>query len=308
MESYSMSSLEGISVLVTGANGFLGNAIKEELHRQKARIVSAVWPPSNVYHQQANTVAFDLSKAMGWEKLDPFGDIDAIIHCAAILPGGLPDDELLNVNQLMTLNLLQWGRKRNISHFIFASTCRVYGFQSYPCVETSQLHPPDLYAVSKIACEFMVRIKLDVKKIPSCCLRISAPYGPGSKAETVIRRFLMNSSQGLPITVHGSGSRSQDFIYERDVARAFCMALAARAEGVFNLASAKSVSTKELAEKALKLFGRDPQENIVFSGTDTQEEYRGSFPIDQAFHAFGFQPNTPISDGLELTAKAWGLL
>ena len=303
-----MSSLEGMSVLVTGANGFLGSAIKEELQRLKARIVSVVWPLSEGYQRQTDTVALDLTKSTGWERLDDVDSVHAIIHCAAILPGLLPDGDLLNKNQLMTYNLLGWGEKRKISYFVFASTCRVYGLQSHPCVETTPLSPPDLYTVSKISCEYMVKTMLDGKNIPSCNLRISAPYGPGSKTETVIRRFLMNSAQGLPITLHGSGSRSQDFIYERDVARAFCMALASHAQGTFNLAGGESISIKELAVKTLDLFGRDPQEYMIFSGVDAQEDYRGNFPIDAAFRSFGFHPETSISDGLKHTAKAWGLL
>ena len=303
-----MSSLEGMSVLITGANGFLGSVIKKELQRLKARVVSAVWPPSDAYQRQKDTVALDLSKSTGWEKLDDIDSVDATIHCAAILPGFLPDDDLLHTNQLMTYNLLKWGEKRKISHFVFASTCRVYGLQSLPCVETTLPSPPDLYAVSKISCEYMVKTMLDKKNIPSCNLRISAPYGPSSKAGTVIRSFLMSSAQGLPLNLNGSGSRSQDFIYECDVARAFCMALASRAQGTFNLAGGESVSTKELAIKTLSLFGRDPQAYMTFSGVDAQENYRGNFPIDAAYRSFGFRPETSISDGLKHIAEAWGLL
>ncbi len=303
-----MSSLEGMSVLVTGAGGFLGSAIKDQLERLNARVLSVVWPPSDQYAQQANTVVLDLSKPIGWEKLDIYGGVDVVIHCAAILPGALSDGELLNANQLMTYHLLEWAGKKQILYFIFASTCRVYGLQAYPCPETAPLLPPDLYSVSKISCEYMVKVMMDAKSIPSCNLRISAPYGPGSKMETVIRRFLMNSAQGLPITLYGSGNRSQDFVYEQDVARAFCMALAARAVGTFNVAGGQSVTVKELAEITLSLFERDPQEYIAFSGVDAQECYRGNFPIEAASRSFGYSPQTSLSDGLKLTARAWGLL
>jgi nucleoside-diphosphate-sugar epimerase len=86
------------------------------------------------------------------------------------------------------------------------------------------------------------------------------------------------------------------------------MAVAARPVGIFNLAGGKSVSIKDLAIAALNLFGRDHRSSISFSGTDAQENYRGSFPIDAAFRSFGYYPETDIADGLKSTAKAWGLL
>ncbi len=140
--------------------------------------------------------------------------------------------------------------------------------------------------------------------IPSCILRISVPYGPGAKVETVIRHFLLNGARDLPITVHRSGSRSQDFIYEIDVARAFRLALLSRAEGIYNFACGASISIRELVEAALEMFGRDAGMNIIFSGVDTQEEYRGNFPVDAAFHSFGYRPQTSIHGGLKYTTEA----
>ena len=125
-----MNSLEGMSVLVTGANGFLGSVIREELERFKARVISVVWPPSKEYEQQADTTVLDLLNPADWKKLDIFGRIDAIIYCAVILPGVLPDGDLLNANQLMTYHLLAWGMRRKNSYFSFASTRRVHDLQS----------------------------------------------------------------------------------------------------------------------------------------------------------------------------------
>jgi len=303
-----MNPLAGMSVLITGANGFLGSAIGKELQRLKVRTVSAIWPSVSDVFDDGDAIAIDLRLPNACERLDDYGCFDAIVHCAALLPGVSSDIDVLISNQVMTYNLLEWGNRKQINHLIFASTCRVYGLQSQPCVETSPLLPPDVYAVSKISCEFLVKTMLADHAIPSCILRISAPYGPSSKAETVIRRFLLNSARGLPITLHGNGTRSQDFVYETDVAAAFCLALQSRAKGIYNLAGGASVSMRELAETALEIFGRDVERNMVFSGVDAQEEYRGNFPVDAAFHSFGYRPQTSIRDGLKYMAEAWGLL
>jgi nucleoside-diphosphate-sugar epimerase len=78
-----MSSLKGTSVLITGANGFLGSVIRGELEKLEARTISIIWPPSEEYKHKADTIALDLLSSAGWEKLDGFGRIDAVIHCAA---------------------------------------------------------------------------------------------------------------------------------------------------------------------------------------------------------------------------------
>jgi len=303
-----MSSPQGLSILVTGANGFMGGVIQDELEKLKVRVVSVVWPPLEEDEGQKDKIAIDLSTPTGLGLLDAVDRVDAIIHCAAILPGAIPDLDLLSLNQLMTYNLLKWGCKRKVSHFLFASRCCVYGLQSHPDLEKSPLFPTDLYAVSKISREQMMRIMMDGDDIPSCILRISAPYGPHSKAEMVVRRFFLSASQDLTISLLGSGNRSQDFVYEQDVTHAFCMAPAARVAGVFNLAGGQSVSIHELALTALDLFKRDSQKKIIFSGIDEQEEYRDNFPIDAAFQAFGYRPEIPIREGLKRIAQASGLL
>ena len=59
---------------------------------------------------------------------------------------------------------------------------------------------------------------------------------------------------------------------------------------------------------ALGLFEREPQKHLTFSGVDTQENFRGNFPIEAALRSFGYHPEIDLSNGLKLTAKALGLL
>jgi UDP-glucose 4-epimerase len=302
------ASLAGSTVLVTGASGFLGRAICRELRRLEARCVALARHPADDPDERSPAVTLDLSSAEGWDRLDACGRVDAIVHCAAILPGAAPEREALVQNQLITHNLLAWAGARGVGHFVFASTCRVYGLQSAPCVESSPLQPPDLYALGKVSCELMVRTVLDRAEVPSCSLRISAPYGPDARTETVVRAFLTSGARGLPLTVQGTGERSQDFVYQEDVARAVCQALAARARGTYNVAGGVSVSVRTLAEAVLSLFGRDPGDGLRFSGTDPQQNYRGSFPVDSAYRGFGYRPQVTLARGLALTARAWGLL
>jgi nucleoside-diphosphate-sugar epimerase len=303
-----MMSLEGLSVLVTGASGFLGNVIIDELNKSGIKTVAVSWPPMASPSSGSIMVDLDLEQTDLYTKLDVYGPFYAIIHCAALLPGACHDRDLLISNQMMTYNLLEWGIRKGIRHFLFASSCRVYGLHDHPCDESSPLAPPDFYAVSKVACEGIIKTMTSISGILYSILRISAPYGHRSNQGNVIRRFLMDGARDQPLVLRGSGNRSQDFIYESDVATAFRQALVHEANGVFNIAGGRSISTLELAETVLHLFGRDMETSMVFSGVDDQENYRGNFPIEAASRAFGFHPQISLADGIKHTAQAWGLL
>lgn len=301
-----MVILKDQSILVTGATGFLGGVIATYLKKQGARVIGTALSRRNQAGEWL--VSLNLEDPTTLALLDTRGPYDAVIHCAALLPGKRPDLEVLIANQQMTYNLLEWSVSSNISNFYFASSCNVYGYSDQPCAEPVMPSPPNLYAVSKLACEQIIRIVANSGGIRACNLRISAPYGPGLRTETVVKRFLKQAAQGQPITLMGSGHRSQDFVYEEDVASAFSLALVHQASGTFNISGGQPVSMRELAETALRLFDRDYETSILFSGTDPQELYRGYFPISAAADAFHYYPKVSLEDGLRRSAQAWGLL
>jgi len=303
-----MKSLEGMKVLVTGASGFLGSVIAADLQACGADVVPLAGPKSGRQPAHAGVPGVDLSNMADLQKLDALGRFDAVVHCAAVLPGDMGEAGVLLENQKMTHNLLEWVIRARAGHFVLASTCRIYGAKSSACSEDAPLCPPDLYAVGKVACELMSSAMLAPHAIACCSLRVSAPYGPRAKAKTVIHRFLHDAAASRPLVLNGTGSRSQDFVFESDVADAFRQAIAARATGSYNLSGNQAVSSRELALAALELFGRDPETHLVFAGADAQENYRGRYPTDAAFAAFGFCPRVSLQEGLRQTAAAWGLL
>jgi len=140
-----------------------------------------------------------------------------------------------------------------------------------------------------------------------CLLRISAPYGPDLVAETVVTRFLKQASQGLPLQLMGSGRRSQDFVYQEDVARAFALALQRRAVGLFNISGDRPVSMYELAETVLRIFGKLSSGNILTIGLDPQEFYHGWFPLQAAADSFGYRAEVSLEQGLLKTRETLGL-
>lgn len=300
--------LTGHSILITGASGFLGRAIMKYLTRSGARVIGTIHSQNAKPQEPEHVVRIDLESSSKFNLLTERGPYDAVIHCAAVLPGKKPDLELLIANQRMTLNLIEWTVHNNIPSFFFTSSCSVYGYSDKPFTESTLLAPPNLYAVSKLTCENIIQTVAKGTNTKVCVFRISAPYGPGLLEKTVIKHFLEQGSQGHILTLMGSGSRSQDFVYEDDVARAFFLAISQGATGVFNITGGNPVSMLELAKTVLRLFDKDSERNLSFSGIDPQEAYRGRFSIQAAAKAFGYHPQVSLEEGLRRTAQTWGLL
>lgn len=299
-----MMNLQDRSVLVTGANGFLGSVLLNHLRQRAMRVIGTSLSSKGV----EPFVKLDLESFSALTRFATYGTFDTIVHLAAVLPGLGDDLDMLIANQKMTYSILRWAVQSNTRYFLFASSCSVYGYTSVPCDETSPLAPSNLYAISKIACEQLVDLLTHDAGMRACVLRISAPYGPGLKRETVIKRFLTQAAHGQCITLMGTGSRCQDFVYEEDVAQAFFLARLHQAQGTFNISGGCPVSMRELAEMALHIFDRDVEQGIRYEGIDPQENYRGHFLFTAASQTFGYQPQISLEEGLRRSAQAWGLL
>ncbi len=293
------------SVLVTGASGFLGGVVMARLQSLGSRVVGTTHA---FFPGRSDLVEVNLEDSDSLSRLNRWGPFDAVLHFAAVLPGRRGDLETLIANECMTYNLGKWTVEQKIGKFIYASGCNVYGLRADPCSEATVSQPHNFYAVSKLACENLLNVVVGETNTELCVLRISAPYGPNMVADTVVTLFLKRVSQGLPLELMGSGKRSQDFVYQEDVASAFVLALQRRATGLFNISSGRPVSMRELAETVLEVFGRPFAGNILNLGADPQEYYRGSFLTQAAVDSFGYEAKVGLKQGLRKTAEGLGLL
>jgi UDP-glucose 4-epimerase len=285
-------------VLVTGAAGFLGSAIVRELRQYDHEVIAT--SRQETQNDSANQ-HLDLLQKIG-PQFESDYSFDAIVHAAALLPGAKEENQVFLENQQMTLQLAQWANTQKVKHFVFLSSCSVYGYADHPCDENQHTAPKNLYALSKLQCEGILEMIASLSDIKAASLRISAPYGPGYRSETVVSRFLRQASRGKQLTLMGSGQRSQDFIFETDVARGVRLALQNQAVGLFNLTAGESTSMHELARQCLECYGQS-QDLIAFSGQDDpQDSYRGLYPNLKARSAFGYSPEVSLRDGLLATS------
>jgi nucleoside-diphosphate-sugar epimerase len=284
--------------VVTGAGGLIGAAV---LKPGLGRPLQAV----GLFHQAKGLggdplkIHIDLTdRERAFRLLDNLEPFSALVHCAAVIPGKrpeFPEPRAAAANRLMDDHVIQYCRARS-KRLVYLSSTAVYGpeMTGELVQESRPPAPAGEYAVEKARSERIIAEEL----IDFCLLRLSAPYGPGQTARTVVSIFLERARSGLDLLFHGSGAREQVFIHAEDAAEAVKLALRPGApSGVFNIAGSEPVSMKALAELIAGLSGKGVRARP--SGLeDAQENYRPRFDLTAAAEQLGWSPRISLAQGL----------
>jgi len=152
-----------------------------------------------------------------------------------------------------------------IQRFIHVSTDEVYGegesFETDPMCEEHILEPTNPYAATKAGAEFLVKSYYRSFKLPCIITRGNNVYGPHQFPEKLIPKFVNQLLRDMPLTIHGDGSNTRNFLFVEDVARAFEKVLHRGEPGhVYNIGGKHEISNIQVAKTLLKLMGREEEE------------------------------------------------
>ena len=194
-----------------------------------------------------------------------------------------------------------------VERFIHISTSEVYGTALFePMDEEHPLNPTTPYAAAKAGADRLVYSYIKSYNIPGLIIRPFNNYGPYQHLEKVIPRFITSAILKEPLTIHGDGSASRDWVYVDDTARAIDLAVHSPEEKirgeVFNVGTGQSLSILEIAHKVLKAF--DISDNYFDYIPDRQGQVVKHISSDRkARDILGFVPEVSFTDGLEKTIK-----
>lgn len=256
-------------ILVTGGCGFIGSHLVEKLVNLGAH-VTIIDDLSSGYEKNIEAVkekvTFIKKSVTNYEDVKKAAqNKDIIFHLAAFVsvPNSIKKPMVNHsTNVDGTMNVLEAARECGVSRVVFSSSSAVYGPTQNIVTETDQCAPISPYGATKLIGELMCIQSALNFGIQAVMLRYFNVYGPrqdpAGPYAGVVAKFTDQLQKNEPITIHGSGEQTRDFIYVEDVVHANLivgMAPKEKVNGeVFNIGSGESISVLELAQRLQKQF------------------------------------------------------
>lgn len=254
-------NFEEKKVLVTGAGGFIGSHLVEELVRKGANVTAFVhYNSRNEWGLLENRFGEDKSSVrivMG-DIVDPYNvrnavkDQEIIFHLAALI--GIPysyiaPESYIRTNTLGTLNILQAALDEDIERIIHTSTSEVYGTAQYtPIDEKHPLQGQSPYSASKIGADKIVESFYCSFGLPATTLRPFNTFGPRQSTRAIIPTIITQALSSDHVKI-GSLDPVRDLTFVKDTVNAFVLISSSiRALGkTIHIGTGRGVSIGELA-------------------------------------------------------------
>jgi dTDP-glucose 4,6-dehydratase len=307
-------------VLVTGGAGFISsNVIRHLLEATEYDVVSldALTYAGNLEnladvmsHERLAFVHGDIRNADLVAEI--VAEVDVIVNAAAeshveksILEGA---SEFVTTNVEGTQVLLDAVRAAPVERFVLISSSEVYGTaESDPMDEEHPLNPRSPYAATKAGADRLAYSYFVTYGLPVVILRPFNNYGPRQHWEKVVPRFVTSALSDEPLTVHGDGHASRDWLYVEDDAEAIVAAIEADLDAVagevINVATGVDVSVSGIADLVLDVLGKPASlKSYVDERPGQVDRHIGS--TEKAERLLGWRARTSFADGLERTV-AW---
>lgn len=196
-----------------------------------------------------------------------------------------------------------------IKRFIHVSTDEVYGegedFDTDPMMEDHVLEPTNPYAATKAGAEFLVKSYFRSFRLPVIITRGNNVYGPHQFPEKLVPKFTNQLLKNLPLTIHGDGSNTRNFLYVTDVARAFDCILHKGNEGhIYNIGGKNEISNLDFAKTLLKIFNRHEEEEKWITFVPDRKFNDLRYTINSSkLHELGWEEEMSWEDGLLRTVE-----
>jgi nucleoside-diphosphate-sugar epimerase len=282
------------TIVVTGGCGFIGHALTTSLLElgHPVRVIDAMWFGNYLpKHENLEVVKADVRNL----EESCFEGVDTIFHLANVANDPCSDlNSKLNweVNALASMQLVEMAIKKEVRHFVFASSGSVYGVKEEPLVtEELSLVPISDYNKTKMISERVLLSYAD--KILVSCIRPATVcgYSPRMRLDLAVNMLTMQALTNQKITVFG-GDQTRPNIHLRDLVSVYLhtMANPEKMVGIFN-AGFENLSILEIAKRV----ARHVPAGIIVTESNDPRSYRLS---SQKLLDTGFAPVSSVEEGI----------
>lgn len=263
-------------VLVTGADGFIGSHLTEELIRRGYQVRAFVYYNSFGTFGWLDTLPEHIKNEIEIQSgdiRDPNGvrtavaGVDSIFHLAALIAipySYVSPDSYVDTNVKGTLNILQAARALETGKVLITSTSEVYGSAGYvPIDESHPFKAQSPYSATKIGADRLAESFYRSFSLPVAIVRPFNTYGPRQSARAVIPTIISQLLAGKEDIHLGSLTPTRDFNYVKDTVNGFIEIEASEhtAGEEINIASQTEISIGELALELIKQI--NPKAEII---------------------------------------------
>jgi nucleoside-diphosphate-sugar epimerase len=304
------------TVVVTGADGFIGSHLTDRLVGEGHDVVAVVrrTSRSQVTNRFRNLTAETVRKLAGLVHVDLAGpDAQAALaglgastwfHLAAdaYVPASLHQSaSVVQMNISSTLNVLEAARTSAVEHLLVTSSSEVYGTHDGPIGEQYPLEPATPYAASKVACDRLAWSYYNTFQVPLTIVRPFNCYGPRHIYD-VVPLFIAKALRGQPLTVQGSGMQTRDLTYVSDAVTAFLLLARLPPRGeVYNIGTGVDYTILDMARAILRLADSPSELRMALPRPGDVLKLRAD--ATKLTAATGWQPRYGLMEGLKENIK-----
>src|SRR6056297_263552 len=256
--------------LITGADGFIGSHLTEELLKKGFHVKALSyynsfnnwgWLETIPQNKNLEIITGDVRDPHFCKKL--VKDTDIIFHLAALIAipySYIAPDSYIDTNVKGTLNICQAAKENGNIRVIQTSTSEVYGTAQYvPIDEKHPKQPQSPYSASKIGADMMALSFYNAFNLPVTIARPFNTYGPRQSARAIIPTIITQIANGAKSIKLGDLTPTRDFNYVKDTCQGF-ISIADSEDTIgkeVNIASNFEISMRDTLELIKKLMNSD---------------------------------------------------
>jgi nucleoside-diphosphate-sugar epimerase len=302
-----------VKALVTGAAGFIGSTLSEQLVADGADVVGldcfADYYPRAIKERNVAALLkgprfrFIESTIQDADLASILSDRTHVFHLAAqagVRKSWGRDFAIYTVNNIEATQVLleAVAHAGAIERLVYASSSSVYGDNvAMPMREDALPQPVSPYGVTKLAAEQLCYLYYVNHRVPTVALRYFTVYGPRQRPDMGFHKFLRAAIRGEPVSLYGDGEQTRDFTFVHDAVGATIAAATRGVPGrVYNIGGGSRVSMNQVIDMIGRVSGR---QLIVHRDEAQKGDMRHTY-ADTALARLdlGFAPRVGLEQGL----------